>query len=231
MIAVLGEYGFVGKKVCEVFSELGIEFLGVNRNTFSQATENNNFSTIINCAMPSGRFFANNNPLKDFSETVYKTASVKYYFPRSKIVQISSISASVQVNTIYGKHKKLAEEILAEDDLIIRLGPLYDKSLSKGALIDIINNRTVYVSGKSLYGFTPLNWVCNFIGKNLHQTGIIELGASGSVCLQELADILGSKSEFVGFRDDQIFEGIFDDQPHATDVIAFCNSLLEGQSP
>jgi nucleoside-diphosphate-sugar epimerase len=230
MIGIIGEHGFVGSKLCQCLKANGINFIGVNRNNFSEYANYKNFSHVVNCAMPSGRFFAKNNPLKDFDETVRKTASIKYHFPEAKIIQISSISASVQLDTVYGKHKKIAENILDANDLILRLGPLYDKTLAKGALIDIIENKKVYVSGLSKYAFTPLEWVCDFIYKNLDLNGIIEIGASGYIELSDLANTLGSKSEFVGDIDDQIFSNTFQNQPNADDVISFCKKIMKNKT-
>lgn len=229
MIAVIGEYGFFGKGLCDYLNKHNITYTGINRNNFEAFSTSKDFQIIINCAMPSARFAAKNNPMHDFNETVLKTAEIKYKFPNTKIIQISSISAEVQLNSVYGRHKKAAEQLLDENDLIIRLGPLYDKRLKKGALIDILNNKPVYVSGDTRYGFTPVSWVYSYIAGNFDQVGLVELGAQGYVVLRELANVLGSTSEFLGARDDQIFTGVFQDQPHANDVIEFCKTFVESQ--
>jgi hypothetical protein len=229
MIAIIGEHGFFGTGLCEYFSRHEISYVGINRSNYEAYSVNSNFDVVINCAMPSARFAAKNNPMGDFNETVLKTARIKYDFPNAKVIQISSISAAVQLDTVYGRHKRAAEQLLDEHDLIIRLGPLYDQRLTKGALIDILNNKPVYVSGDTRYGFTPLSWVYSYLKRNLDQVGLIELGAKGYVMLQDLANTLGSKSEFSGARDDQVFSGLLHDQPHANEVIAFCQKYMESQ--
>lgn len=227
MIAVVGERGFFGKGLCDYFAKQEIAYVGINRDNYGSLAATKDFDIIFNCAMPSARFAARNQPMVDFQETVQKTAMIKYDFPSAKIIQISSISASVQLDTVYGRHKKAAEQLLTDNDLVVRLGPLYDQRLRKGALIDILRDKPVYVSGDTRYGFTPLSWVYDYLAKNLDQIGLIELGAAGYVELQNLAKILGSKSEFLGPRDDQVFDGVFQDQPNATDVVDFCKTFLE----
>ena len=88
----------------------------------------------------------------------------------------------------------------------------------------------VYVAGESRYGFTPLEWVYCYLIDNLDQVGVVELGSKGFVVLRDLAQALGSKSEFVGERDDQIFMGAFKNQPKANDVIDFCKMILKEQN-
>jgi len=135
------------------------------------------------------------------------------------------------LHTVYGRHKLAAEALLEPDtSLIVRLGPLYHESLVKGALIDIINNRTVYVSGDSKYAFTPLDWVCSNIMRNIDKNGVIEMGAKGYVTLQSLAKVVGSVSVFEGEVDDQTFSDKEDDQPLANAVIDFAKKKMKGLS-
>jgi dTDP-4-dehydrorhamnose reductase len=227
MIAVLGKHGFVGSTLCDHFTASGIAYEGISRSEFPSFIGRSDISLVINCAMPSGRFSAKSEPFNDFEETVLKTAKIKYCFPNAKLIQISSISASVQSDTIYGKHKRMAELLLDKDDLIIRLGPLYHTKLAKGALIDIMEDQMVYVSGESKYGFTPLDWVCEFIINNLNMTGLVELGASGFILLKDLAKQLNSKSDFSGPLDHQVFTDVFEGQPAASDVVNFCRDVAK----
>ena len=225
-VAIIGANGFVGSMLSRSAQRAGLSVLNVSRENY-QDTKNNshNIDVVINTAMPSGRFAAKNNPVKDFSETVEKTFNIKNDFNLSKVVQISSISARVQLDTIYGRHKLSAEGLLnPETDLIIRLGPLYDESLTKGALIDIINDQKVFVDAKTKYAFTPLEWACQLIISNLDHTGVEEVGAKGYVCLEELATTIESTSKFTGQNDDQIFPTADGTAPDASEVIQFAQA-------
>ncbi len=225
-IGLIGANGFVGKRFCNFFVKNNINFQQITRDNYSLVS-NNNFSLVINCAMPSARFWSKNNPDLDFKETVIKTFNIKNDFKESKILQISSISAKVQLDTVYGRHKRAAELILNPDyDLIIRLGPLYHKSMSKGALIDIIKGEKVFVSSETKYAFTPLDWACEEIFKMRDRNGLYELGAKNFVKLSDLKDALNSKSSFEGFTDDQIFPDASDKCPDASEVIKFAKGIL-----
>tara|TARA_B110000977_G_C11083266_1_gene493646 strand:- start:2167 stop:2877 length:711 start_codon:yes stop_codon:yes gene_type:complete len=228
LFAVIGAKGFVGKVMCETIRRFDFPVIEVTRETYESASKNRSIDYVINCAMPSGRFWAENNRELDFKETVEKTSNIIADFANSKIVQISSISARVQLNTIYGRHKLAAESLINPDQhLVIRLGPLYHSSMTKGALIDIVNNRKVFLSGKTKYGFTPVDWVCNSILQNIDYFGVIELGSKGYVVLEELANSLNSKSEFEGICDDQVFPAGPDDRPCADDVIVFMREKMD----
>jgi len=164
---------------------------------------------MINASMPSKRFWAKQNPKLDYKETVEKTKNIISDFKFNKIVHVSSISARCQLNTIYGKNKKLSEEIIKKTNkyIIVRLGAMYGKRLTKGVLIDMINNRTVYISGKSKYSFTDVLWNSKWIINNLNlRNKLIEVGATDHIQLEKLARLIKSKSEFKGKIDNQIIK-------------------------
>ena len=220
-VAIIGGKGFVGSQLVKSFIKNNYDVSIITRENY-QGSKNINFAYVINSAMPSGRFWAKNNPELDFSETVYKTFKIKNDFNNSKIIQISSISAKVQLDSIYGRHKLAAENILDnKKDLIIRLGPLYSSSIQKGAIVDIMNNKTVYVSGSSKYAFTPLEWACDQILKNIDLCGTHEIGAKNYIKLKDYAIAVDSKSDFVGDKDDQVFYNAPQYSPDASEVIKF----------
>ena len=159
--------------------------------------------------MPSKRFWAKKNPNLDYKETVEKTKKIILDFKFNKIVHISSISARCQLNTIYGKNKKLSEELIKKTKkyIIIRLGAMYGKGLTKGVLIDMINNKTVYINGNSKYSFTDVLWNSKWIIKNLNlKNKLVEVGATDYIKLNKLSKFINSKSEFKGEIDNQVIK-------------------------
>ena len=224
-IAIIGSNGFFGSQLKVASNKIdSAKFHFVTRDNYKQfVSENNNDINIaINSAMPSARFWAENEPAKDFIETVSKTRRIIDDFPNAKIVQISSISASTQLHKVYGRHKKAAEALLKNDsDLIFRLGPLYGSKLKKGVIIDLINDKNVYISEQSKYAFTNITWAAEKIINNLDLTGIIEFGAQGYMKIDDLKEKLNSKSECLGEIDHQVFTKYFDDTPDSSDVINF----------
>jgi nucleoside-diphosphate-sugar epimerase len=149
-VAVVGGAGFVGESIVRAFrSNPDVEVISVGRSDHAAHRERA-YDVVINSAMPSGRFWAKNNPQRDFVETVQKTADLFYGWRFRRFIQISSVSARCQLDTVYGRHKAAAECVCAgPSSLIVRLGPMYGATLSKGVLIDMLHGRPVFVSGES----------------------------------------------------------------------------------
>ncbi len=222
-IALIGSNGFVGQSIKRyIFNDKNILMTYVTRENYEKARIEKKYDIIINAAMPSKRFWAKKNPYKDFLETVEKTFKIVNEWESSKIIQISSISARSQLNTTYGRHKAAAEKLLDNNkNLILRLGPMYGKSLNKGVLIDMKNNEPVYVSKESLYSFAPVDWVGEWICKNMHLSGILDLGGKNAIKLKEVSEKIGSKSIFNGPIDNQIISKEITNAPEAENVIDF----------
>ena len=206
-VAVFGANGFVGSAIC---SELKNKrnFIKITRENFSQYKDEE-FNIIINSAMPSKRFWAKQNPELDYKETVLKTKNILLNYKFKKIIHISSVSARCQLNTVYGRNKKESEDLVksAKEYLIVRFAPLYGKGLTKGVLIDMLNNRKVYIDGSTKYSFTDISWNAKWIVENLNvQNKLIEIGATDYIELNELRKLINSKSEFEGEIDDQIVQ-------------------------
>src|SRR3989344_8646295 len=203
-VAVVGVNGYVGNALCKAFSlSPGHSLVGVTRENYAEM-QGRSFDILINSAMPSARFWAKNSPDKDFIETVKKTADLLHNWQFKKFVQISTVSARCQLDTVYGRHKAAAEKLCDfGDNLIVRLGPMYSPELKKGVLVDIIEGKKVFVAGESQDCFAPLDFVTHWISSNLNRQGIVEVGARDSITLQEVAEHLNSNVEFEGAVDHQ----------------------------
>src|SRR3989344_3824999 len=202
--AVIWAKGYVGKALCEALSRLSqYAVADVTRENHTEI-QKRSFDILINSAMPAARFWAKNNPGQDFIETVEKTANLLYGWQFKKFVQMSTVSARSQLDTVYGRHKAAAEKLCDfGDNLIVRLGPMYSPELKKGVLVDIIEGKKVFVAGESQYCFAPLDFVTHWISLNLNRQGIVEVGARDSITLQEVAEHLNSNVEFEGAVDHQ----------------------------
>jgi nucleoside-diphosphate-sugar epimerase len=220
-VAVIGAGGFVGKSLCDAFEkDASVELVRVERNNY-ESLKNGQYDIVINSAMPSKRFWAEQNPAQDFQETIQKTADLIYGWKYQKFIQISSVSARMQRDTVYGRHKAAAENLCNSKMLVIRLTSMYGEGLSKGALIDILNRRKVYLNGESRYSFTPIEFVGAWLVRNLERTGIVEVGAGNSVTLQEIADVVQEKIQFEGALDIQEIQNPEKDFPDARNVLHF----------
>ncbi len=224
-VAVIGAHGYVGKAICKALADSRVHTtVPVTRDTFVETRERQ-IDVLINCAMPSARFKAKNDPLWDFTETVEKTADLLYRWKYKKFVQISSVSARCQLDTVYGRHKAAAEKLCeAGDNLIVRLGPMYSQDLSKGVLVDIMQGKKVFVDGSSRYCFAPLAFDARWIVENLHRSGIVEVGGRNAIALKDVAAHLGKEIEFEGDADHQEIQDPEEDFPEASEVLAFLDS-------
>ncbi|MFA7309531.1 MAG: NAD(P)-dependent oxidoreductase, partial [Candidatus Paceibacterota bacterium] len=154
-IAIVGAKGYVGGALSAALArDASYTAVRVTRDNYTEM-QKGEYDILVNCAMPSGRFFAKNNPEQDFIETVKKTGDLLYEWKFKKFVQISTVSARCQLDTVYGRHKAAAEKLCDfGDNLIVRLGAMYSPDLAKGVLVDMMQGKKVFVDGESRYCFT-----------------------------------------------------------------------------
>lgn len=230
-IAVIGFKGYVGSALYkELKAASGHVVTGVDRENYS-AMQNQDFDIIINCAMPSGRFWAKNHPEEDFIETVKKTEDLLHGWKFKKFIQISTVSARCQLDTVYGQHKAAAEKLAdTGENLIIRLGALYSENMEKGVLLDMLQGKKVYAAGESRYSFISLAFCVKWIANNLDRKGVVELGGKNAIALADVAKHLGVNVEFEGAIDHQDIEGKEQDLPQASEVLIFLDNLKNENS-
>ena len=225
-IALFGAKGFVGSELHKALLQNGEDVLPVTRDNFDASLNSHEFDCVINAAMPAGRFKAQNDPLWDFRETVEKTAKILYQTRFKKFVQISSVSARCQLDTIYGRHKLAAESLVCGvPHLIVRLGPMFGPTLAKGVLMDMLKGNRVFVGGASRYAFAPLSFVADWISRNLDRQGVVEVGARNSMSLADLARRLNLPVEFQGREDHQEMQIIEPGYPDVELVLEYMNKM------
>ncbi len=225
-IAVIGAKGYVGSAFYgELQKHSQHTVVGVTRDNYS-AVKAQNFDVLINCAMPSGRFWAKNHPLEDFTETVKKTADLLYGWQFKKFVQISTVSARCQLDTVYGRHKAAAEQLSDfGENLIVRLGALYSENMKKGVLVDMLEGKKVFVDGASRYSFISVSFCASWIASNLHRRGIVELGGKPAIALKDVANHIGINPDFQGELNHQDIESTLEHLPEARQVLVFLDNL------
>jgi nucleoside-diphosphate-sugar epimerase len=225
-VAVVGAKGFVGSALCGALGKLpDYELVRVTRENYAEM-QAGTYDILINAAMPSGRFWAKNHPAEDYAETVQKTMNLVSQWRFEKFVQISTVSARSETHTIYGQNKAAAEKLcLFGDHLVVRLSAMYGPTLSKGALVDILNHSKVFVSGESRYPFAPLSFVADWISRHFDRKGIVEVGAKNTITLKEIADFLGEPVVFEGAVEKQDVQNPEPDFPDAREVLKFMDTM------
>lgn len=225
-VALFGASGFVGKSLYSSLSATGnYHVIPITRDNYATSI-GKFYNIIINSAMPAARFWAKNNPDKDFQETVGKTASILYGCTFDKLVQISTVSARCQLDTVYGRHKLAAENLCNYgNNLIVRLGAMFGSGLKKGVLIDMLKGQKVFIDGESRYSFCSVDFVGDYIASHLDLNGIIEVGAFNSVRLFDIANYLGIPIEFEGPLDIQEIQNPDPKFPDAKEVFKFLDKF------
>ncbi len=227
-IALIGANGYIGTALYnKLRTNKKMFVIPVIRENYAKF-KRENYDFVINSALPSARYWALNNPREDFNETVAKTADIVYEWKYGKIIQISTISARAEASSIYGRHKLMAEKLCnPKRDLIVRLTSTFDKSLKKGVLIDILKGNQVFVSGKSRYSFSSLDFVCEWISQNTGKKGVIEVGAKNSISLEEIVKKMKLDIKFSGRIDTQVIRNPESKFPNAKLVIDFMKNQIK----
>ena len=226
-IAVIGANGFVGSNICSEVESQGIcKLIKVVRGD-NIAEKIKVADVVIHAASPAKRYFANNNPKIDYSETIEKTNEIINLSSDKKFILISSLSARTQLNTSYGRYRK-ACEILSnfDDNLIIRLGPMFGGKRTQDTLHDIMKGKEVYVSGETKYSYTSVENSASKILQSIDLKGVIEIGADNFISLKYIADYFDTGCSFSGFDDTQIAKNERNNSIDAFDVILYCKNLF-----
>jgi len=227
-VAVVGAAGFFGRALCQVLSEKGDAVTPVTRDSYA-ADRAAAYDVVVNAAMPSKRFWAKQHPDLDFIETVQKTSDLLNGWRYERFIQISSVSARCERETVYGRHKAAAEVLCERPDCFtVRLTSLYGEGMSKGALVDIKNGGPVYVDGESRYGFTHVFFAAGFVAAACRRpdlTGVREVGAKNTVTLNEVARVMKRTVQFSGPVEVQQIEGPADEYPDAREVLSFVTRM------
>lgn len=228
-VGIVGAGGYLGSALCMACRNTSAHsVVAVTRENYVDS-RNREYDVLINCAMPSARFWARNNPQGDFVETVQKTADLIYGWKYGKFVQISTVSARCQLDTVYGRNKAAAEALCSADHLIVRLGAIFDEEMRKGVLIDMVRGNTVFADGDSRYCFAARGFIAGWIAENLGRSGVVEVGGRNAISLREVARHIGSPSMFEGPLDNQEVLSPDPEYPEAREVLAFLDRWQQSQ--
>lgn len=222
-VAVAGAAGYVGSQIAQaVTASERYRLIPVVRGD-SAEERFGGADIIVHAANPAGRYQAQQDPLRDFRETVEKTAHLLAAARHKPFVLISSLSCRTQLDTNYGRHRRACELLaLSAGVLVVRLGPMFGGSRTRDSLHDILAGRPVFVAAETRYAYADVAWVARRIVGMLETPGghVHEIGARNAVSLAELRDRFASSSPFSGVDDTQVPEGVVDG-PDAHDVFTF----------
>ena len=228
-LGIVGASGFVGGALCRAAKNCGYKVYEITRENFD-AHSTIKYDVLINAAMPSKRFWALNNPIDDVRETVVKTATLLYEWEYDKFIQISSLSAKIQLDMPYGSHKRSAEMLVENrpETLIVRLGALYGRGLQKSALYDLVKHNHIYVDIDSEYNYLDVDFASSWIVENLDKVGVKELGACDTISLREISHGVWDQPSYSGRLERICSDNTESGMPTSRKVLDYVN-LLKGE--
>lgn len=235
-VVIYGYKGFVGQEIWKRFELSTKDIIGVERSTFNimSSDSHEEIELVIHCANSAKRFRANNNPKHDYNQVISVTQRILERHINAKKILISSISCRTEKSTPYGQNRLAAEELwLANGGMVIRLGPLYGGNREQDTLHDIVRSKHVYVSKKTKYAYSSVEWNAKYIQdlantRNILSGKVLEIGAKNTISLEEISDYVDSKSTFGDRIDDQYPRDFFNKGPDAYNVLHYAKSLIYG---
>ncbi len=173
-ICIIGYTGFVGQVIYNNLKNKH-DVLGINSTTTSIPKDY--FDIIINCAGNAKKYLAKKKPYTDFSITtnIFQTI-LKLKF--KKLIHISSIAALYAPDNNYTISKLIAEKcckLYYPHSVILRLGGLVGKNLTKNVVYDIAHNKNLFVTLDSVYNYISTEEVAKIINR------IITLGIKNKI--------------------------------------------------
>lgn len=223
MIHIIGNTGLVGSAICAHLESSEIEYVGINRSNYQEhiGSETN---YLINANGSGWKGRANQDPKADFERNVQSTIKHIFSFKFDTFIHVSSVDVyptpsstdstredspidPTKLHT-YGFHKYLSELIVMRycpNWIILRLGGLVGKNLTKNPIYDWTHGKPFFISAKSKLTFIHTEAVAEII-QCLIDTKvtreIINVCGSDSIRLQDLSAVANFKIEEVSGRGD-----------------------------
>lgn len=199
-IAVLGANGFIGSEIVKTLSTT-YKVTKITRKNYNSYV-GREFDILINANGNSKKYWAEKNPIQDFESSVSSVFKSIYDFKFKKYIYLSSLDA--YGTTVYGRNKKLAEELLWDyrtklnyDFFIIRLGMVLGQNQKKGVVYDILNDKELWVHPQSKFQFISVRAVSEFIAQ-ICDNGLwnhrLNLAGMGSITIPQIEKILDKKA-------------------------------------
>ena len=197
-IGIIGANGFLGSVLYSILSKEYTDVVGVNRQNYNSCV--GNYDVIINVNGNSKKYWANNNPLKDFDASTVSVYKSMFDFPCNLYIFISS--ADVYRKSAYGFNKLLAEAIVREyqeNFIVLRCSAIVGKGLKKGIIYDVMNGSDLFVTKDSCIQFISANDISAII-KRLLNSGVkntaIDVGGCGTTSMSYIESLLNSELVF-----------------------------------
>ena len=209
-VAVMGGDGFLGSRVVEFVKSREGDATSITRANYADL-KGSSFDFFINANGNSKRFWANQNPEKDFEASFKRVEDslrdfdyhVYFYFSSSDVYlnhgdpgqTIEGSASDPAVLEPYGRHKRMAELIVEKlpRRAILRLSAMVGTGLRKGVIKDILDGNALRVTPESHLQFITTDAVCEVLEKVVTdaENAILNVGGRGSIAIPEIEKIFG----------------------------------------
>jgi nucleoside-diphosphate-sugar epimerase len=202
-IGIIGADGFIGSNLVKELRECH-KVYPITKKNYNNSIKIK-YDILINANGNSKKFLAESNPLLDFDLSVKSVYSSLMEFYFKVYIYISSID--VYGGTIYGFHKKLAEDIIKKlsskknfNYVNLRCGSVIGLGMKKGVVYDILNNTLLNVSSKSRLQFISTEEIVNTILYILSTKCYnidLDVFSSKNISMNEIERILNKKAKYL----------------------------------
>ena len=217
MIYVVGWRGFVGSAFTRLCERLALEHQVITRQNYD-GFRGTACDILINAGGNSKKYLSDNEPVADFDMSVrsvvetleafraktYVLISTGDVYPDQSTPEVTREDQSFVVNNLsrYGLHKFMAECLVQgihPNWLNIRAGGLVGPGLKKNAIFDMLTDAPVWLTPNSELQFLSTDAAATIVWDLLEKAvrnEVINIGGLGLVRLQNVHDLIGSRSSF-----------------------------------
>jgi nucleoside-diphosphate-sugar epimerase len=211
-VILVGANGFVGSAFRRVLIIQGHEVLAVDRSSYGRHV-GAEAELVIDVAGNSRKFFAEEQPVREFDTSVAHALRVVHDFKSPRYLHVSSVDVYADLTSPattheaqeidlgrtshYGFHKLLAEQIVRhyrKDWLIVRLAGMVGPGLKKNPVFDILQGQPLRIHPDSRYQFMLTDRVAE-IALGLLKAGlgreIVNVCGDGLVSPREIGRLAG----------------------------------------
>lgn len=211
-IGVLGASGMLGADLVSSLSR-DYKVISITKENYSKHI-GKSFAVLINANGNSRRWWANQNPVEDFSASTLSVIKSIFDFPSKTYIYVSSVDVyidhdnprqtketsklNVEKLDPYGLHKYLSEQLVKKycpSFLILRPSSILGTNLKKGPIYDSLSHKSVLITPDSRLQFiTALeigNIIHTLIKKRIHNQ-TVNVGGKGSYELSNLPKLIPS---------------------------------------
>jgi nucleoside-diphosphate-sugar epimerase len=212
VIFILGSKGFIGSAFCELCDERHISYRGIDIDNHDEF-KGSSCDVLINADGNSKKYLAEEDPALEFKLSVSSVIHSLCDFKISKYIYLSSVSVysdhtnpnnnheesgiDISSQSNYGFHKYLAEQLVRKycsNWLILRLGGMVGKQMTKGPVYDILNNIPLKVGPLSEFQFIDTAEVAKLGIRMLQENctrEIINICGRGTITLRKIQEMTG----------------------------------------